>query len=101
MSIDDLIKIIGILAGLITSVTTICIFLKKAINKGFEPIYNKIDKLDKNQCMNYLIGYLADLDKGVQKDEVETKRAYEVYDHYIKDLNGNSYIHDKWIRLMK
>ena len=101
MSVEDLIKIIGLLAGLIGSVTTICVFIKKAINKGFEPIYTKIDKLDKNQCMNYLIAYLADLDKGIAKDEAETKRAYEVYDHYVKDLQGNSYIHDKWIRLMK
>lgn len=101
MSIEDLIKIIGLLAGLIGSVTTICIFIKKVINKGFEPIYAKIDKLDRNQCMNYLIAHLADVEKGIPKDEAETKRAYEVYDHYVKDLQGNSYIHDKWIKLMK
>lgn len=83
------------------AVTTICVFCKKAINKGFEPINNKIDKLDKNQCMNFLVSFLADTEKGIEKDEAEIRRAYEVYDHYVKDLHGNSYIHDKWTRLMK
>ena len=38
---------------------------------------------------------------GVEKDEVQIKRAYEVYEHYTKDLHKNSYIHDKWEKLMK
>ena len=101
MTVEELIKIIGIIASLISSVTAICVFLKKAITKGLEPITAKIDKLDKNQCMNFLVSYLADVEKGIKKDEAETRRAYEVYDHYVKDLNGNSYIHDKWTRLMK
>ena len=33
--------------------------------------------------------------------EVEEKRAHDVYDHYRNDLNGNSYIEDKWNKLMK
>ena len=101
MTEEELIKIIGGIAGLISSITIICVFCRKVINKGFEPINNKIDKLDKNQCMNFLVSYLADVEKGVKKDDAETRRAYEVYDHYVKDLNGNSYIHDKWTRLMK
>lgn len=101
MSVVELFDLIIKIASFIAAVSAICMFCKKVINKGFEPVYEKIDKLDKNQCMNYLIAYLADLDKGIPKDEAETKRAYEVYDHYVKDLKGNSYIHDKWTRLMK
>ena len=34
-------------------------------------------------------------------DDVEVKRAHDVYDHYSGDLHGNSYIKDKWEKLMK
>ncbi len=45
------------------------------INKIFNPIYKKIIECQKN-------------------------RAYEIYDHYINDLKGNSFIKDKWERLI-
>ena len=101
MEVNDLIKLIGIIAGLITSVTVICTFLKSAIDKGFEPIRNEIKMLDVNQCKNFLVTFLKAVEKGEVMDEVETQRAYEVYDHYVKDLQGNSYIHAKWEKLMK
>ena len=88
-------------ASFVTAVTTICAFLKKVINKGFEPLNKKIDKIDENQCKNYLVTFLKAKEKGEKMDEVEEQRAYEVYDHYTKDLNGNSYIHDKWEKIMK
>ena len=92
-------------ASLVTAVTTICAFLKKivekTVNKAFKPIYEKIDKLDESQCKNYLVTFLKSKEKGEIMDEVEEQRAYEVYDHYTKDLNGNSYIHDKWEKIMK
>jgi len=88
-------------ASFITAITVICTFIKKVIIKGFEPIYKKIDELDINQCKNYLVTFLKSKEKGEKIDEVEEQRAYEVYDHYIKDLKGNSYIHDKWEKLMK
>lgn len=82
-------------------VATILIGSKKIINKQLEPINKKIEKIDENQCRNFLVDYLADVEKGIPKDEVQTKRAYEVYEHYTNDLHKNSYIHDKWERLMK
>ena len=53
------------------------------------------------EIRNYLVEFLADVENGIKKDEAQIKRAYEVYDHYKQDLNGNSYIGDKWERLMK
>ena len=97
----QIINWIILIASLITAITTICVFLKKVIRKGFEPIYKKIDNLDVNQCKNFLVTFLKSVEKGEVMDDVEIQRAYEVYDHYIKDLNGNSYIHDKWEKLMK
>ena len=94
-----------LISSFLTAVTTICVFLKKAINKAvskwFAPIYKKIDDLDVNQCTNYLVTFLKSVEKGEIMDDVEIQRAHEVYDHYIKDLKGNSYIHDKWEKLMK
>ena len=101
MSVQELIDVIIKISCLIGAVTAICVFLKKVINKGLEPIMAKIDKIDKSQSMNYLVSFLADKEKGVEKDQVETQRAYDVYDHYVNDLKGNSYIKDKWERLMK
>ena len=97
----QIINWIGIIAGLITSVTTIYISLKKVINKGFEPIYKKIDNLDESQCKNYLVTFLKSVEKGEVMDDVEIQRAHEVYDHYTGELRKNSYIHDKWQKLMK
>lgn len=97
---ENIINWIKIIAGLITAITTICVFCKKIINKGFEPVYHRLDKLDINQCRNYLVNFLSDMEAGEEVSELRVKRAYEVYDHYC-DLGGNSYIHDKWEKLMK
>ena len=86
---------------LVGSISTILIALKKIIIKQLEPLNQTIENLDKNQCKNYLVRFLADIERGEKMDDIEIKRAYDAYDHYRKDLNGNSYIHDKWQKLMK
>lgn len=84
----------------------------KAVDNKFkealEPINEKLDnvnadikKLDKNQCMNYLVDFIEDSKNGIIKDEIQKKRASEVYDHYTQDLHGNSYIHDGWQKYVK
>lgn len=97
---DVLIKIIEVIAGLITSVGIISLFIKKNFDKMVckitTPILEKIDKMDKNQCMNYLTEFLADVRGGVHKTEYQKARAHDVYKHYSTDLNGNSYIHEQW-----
>ena len=98
---ENIINWVILIASFLTAITTICMFCKKAISKGFEPIYGRIDKIDENQCRNYLVDFLADIKAGVKKDECQIERAYELYDHYTKDLGGNSYIHSKWGKIMK
>lgn len=95
--INDTLKFIVEFVGI---VVTILIGSKKIINTQLEPLNKKIDKIDENQCRNFLVDFLADVEKGIEKDEVQIKRAYEVYEHYTKDLHKNSYIHAKWERLM-
>lgn len=76
--------------------------------EALEPINEKLDnvnadikRLDKNQCMNYLVDFIEGSKNGVPKDEIQKKRASEVYDHYTNDLHGNSYIHDGWEKYVK
>ena len=82
-------------------VMAVIVAMKKVLNKQLSPLNKKIDKIDENQCRNYLVDFLADVEKGIEKDDTQIKRAYEVYDHYSIDLHGNSYIHDKWEKLKK
>ena len=91
IDVDVLIKIIKFIAELITSCGVI-----KMVCKITTPILEKIDKMDKNQCMNYLTEFLADVRSGVHKTEYQKARAHDVYKHYSTDLNGNSYIHEQW-----
>lgn len=71
-------------------------YFDKMVSRITEPIINKINDMDKNQCMNYLTEFIADVKNGVHKSEYQKARAHEVYEHYTKDLKGNSYIHDQW-----
>ena len=100
IDLDVLIKIIKFAAELITSCGIILVFVKKYLDKMVSkittPILEKIDKMDKNQCMNYLTEFLADVRSGVHKTEYQKARAHDVYKHYSTDLNGNSYIHEQW-----
>lgn len=75
--------------------------IKKIFSKQLEPLNSTLRQLDINQCKNYLVRFLADIERGEKLDNVEIQRAYEAYDHYTNDLKCNSYIHDKWNKLMK
>lgn len=71
------------------------------VNEKLEIVNQDIRRLDKNQCMNYLVNFIEDSKNGILKDEIQKKRASEVYDHYTNDLHGNSYIHDGWGKYVK
>ena len=94
-------EIIIELAVLITSLTTIYITIKKIVMSSMKEIISRVDELDFNQCKTYLTNFLADVEKGEIKDSEQMSRASEIYDHYSRDLNGNSYITNKWKKLMK
>ena len=73
----------------------------KPINDKLGTIDDRIDKLDKNQCKNYLTEFLEDVKNGIPKSDIQIQRATEVYDHYRNDLHLNTYIHDSWEKYMK
>lgn len=84
-----------------TATYTIVKAVRKAIEKGFEPVNTKIDKVDKNATMNYIVSQMNDIEKGEKLDGVAKMRFYEQYEHYVQDLKGNTYIHDEFERLKK
>ncbi len=103
---------LGLIAGLIASISAIMLFLQKSLKKviknEIEPMSIQINKindnikgLDVSQCKNFLVRFLADVEQGNVLDEVEKERAYEIYDHYTNDLKQNSYIHTRWEQLLK
>lgn len=87
--------------GLVGATITIVKSVKKVIQSAFEPIEKKIDKVDKNATMNYIVARMDEIDKGNKLDGVAKMRFVEQYEHYTKDLNGNTYIHDEYERLKR
>ena len=81
-------------------INNLSLTLKEEMTQLKEEVNEKLDSIDENQCKNYLVRSLADLERGVKLDEVEIKRMYDAYDHYCNDLKGNSYIHSKWDKVM-
>jgi len=117
--LDKLSVTIISLATVLNAILAIVNFIKTAkkpvdtaienkFTKALEPINKKLDnvnadikRLDKNQCMNYLVDFIEDSKNGIPKDDIQKKRASEVFDHYTLDLHGNSYIHDGWNKYVK
>ena len=100
MSID----IVGIVLGLgafVTALTAIITALKKVLQIWLDNNVNKkIDTLDILICKLHIIDFLSDVENGVVKDDEQIRLAHEMYDHYTNDLKQNSYVHDKWERIM-
>lgn len=112
--------LVGALA-VIGTATGVYTFLKKGINKVFHPLTvkletlsndlnkkidklqetmdEKLDKVDRNATMNYLVARMADIDNGEKLDGVARKRFIDEYEHYTKELSGNSYIKEEFDRL--
>ena len=101
MTLGEIFHALKFIIEFVGIVVTIFCLSKKIINKQLEPINKKIIKIDENQCRNFLVDFLADIDNGIKKDDVQIKRAYEVYEHYTNELHKNSYIHDKWEKARK
>lgn len=101
ITLGELANVLKWLVTFGTTIITIIVAFKKILDKSMQPIHKKIDELDVHQCKNFLVRFLADVERGQKMDDIEVKRAHDVYDHYTNDLKQNSYIHDKWEKLMK
>lgn len=97
----DIVSIVLGLGAFITALTGIITALKKVLQIWLDNNVNsKIDKLDILICKLHIIDFLSDVENGVEKDDEQIRLAHEMYDHYSKDLKQNSYVHDKWNKVM-
>ena len=84
----------------VTAAGVIVTVLKRFLSKELEPLKSQIHKMDVKECRRFLIDFLIDIENGIVKDEVQWKFAHDVYDHYINELKENSYVKDKWERVV-
>ncbi len=82
-------------------------WLKVALKDEFEPINNRLNKLEEQNKnlelgsdKNYLVHFLSCIEQNNTIDEVENERFYETYERY-HALGGNSYIDHKVEKLKK
>lgn len=100
-------EFLATLLGIVVSVTIIggivIHFIKKTITESLKETNDNLRKTRINDCKNYLVAFLADVENGERMSVEEIERAYEVYEEYTDpdDLDQNHYVKDQWQRLMK
>ena len=99
--------IVGLIRGAQELKKSIKEFLEKLLADQFKEVNNKlndmqssINVLDTQACKNFLVRYLADIERGNIIYDSERQRFWEEYDHYIKDLGENSFIKE-WVARLK
>ena len=99
--------IVGLIKGVKYLKKTIREFFQNLLDDQFEAMNKKLDdmqdtmtSIDTQSCKNFLVRYLADIDRGAFIYESERQRFWEEYDHYIKDLGENSFIKE-WVAKLK
>ena len=99
--------VVGLIRGVQELKKSIKEFLEKLLADQFKEVNNKLNEmqssitvLDKQACKNFIVRYLADVERGNYIYESEQQRFWEEYDHYIDDLHENSYIKE-WVMRLK
>lgn len=99
--------VVGLIRGVQELKKSIKEFLEKLLADQFKEVNDKLNDmqssitvLDKQACKNFLVRYLADIERGNIIYDSERQRFWEEYDHYIKDLGENSFIKE-WVARLK
>lgn len=72
----------------------------EALDKKIKQLEKRVEKVDQEAVKNYLVPFLAGVERGNPVDEIERERFHEEYQHYV-DGGGNSYIKSKVDKLKK
>lgn len=82
-------------------------FLNNLLDSKFKTTNGKIDDvasalrtLDVQTTRNFLVRYLADIERGQFIYDTEKEQFWKEYDHYIKELKENSFI-KKWVERLE
>ena len=82
-------------------------FLNSLLDSKFQTTNSKIDDvasalrtLDVQTTRNFLVRYLADVERGQYVYDTEKEQFWKEYDHYINELKENSFI-KKWVERLE
>lgn len=84
--------------GIVALVKWIRSVIVKVIQTELAPIKADVASVDLENCKNYLVTYLASVERGEEKEEIEKERFWEQYGHYTAK-GGNSYIKNRVAKL--
>lgn len=107
LTIEDISLIVIFIGGLIGGIKYLKKELKDALKEmlkdQFREVNEKLDglqasltKVDTQSCKNFLVRFLADVERGAFVYDDEKRRFWEEYDHYTEELKENSYIKE-WV----
>lgn len=113
LTLEQLSIMVIFVLGLIVGIRQLKKEIKDAIAESlkdeFQEINDKLDSMqahvemiDEQACKNFLVRYLADIERGVIIYDSEKSRFWEEYDHYVDpdEIDGNSYIKE-WVAKLK
>lgn len=94
-----LVALIGGIAFLTKSLKKVISDLLKdefeAVRKDIADLKKDLGKVDMENCKNFIVRFLSDVERGDYISDAELQRFWEEYQHYI-DKGGNSYIKE-WV----
>lgn len=100
ITLDEIARMAAFVVALGGSIAAIVGGVKRAVGKLLEPLQEQIRNVDMENCKNYLVTFLAGVERGQEHDEIELERFHEELGHYRK-IGGNSYIAAKVEKLQK
>lgn len=100
ITLEQLATWAAFLAAFGGSVAAIIRGVNKAVSKLLEPLSEQIKSVDRENCKNFLVTFLAEVERGQDHDQIELERFHEQFEHY-KAIGGNSYIKAKVDKLQK
>ena len=93
ITLGDLARWAAFAVGLCGSIAAIIAGVKKAVGKLLEP-------LAMDNAKNYIVPFLARMERGEPVDSIEVERFHEEYKYY-RAHDGNSYIKSRVEKLQK
>lgn len=100
LTLEQIARGVAFIVALGGSIAAILRGVKKVMEKLLAPIQDQIKSVDMENCKNYLVTFLAGVERGQEHDEIELERFHEQLGHY-QQIGGNSYIKSKVQKLQK
>ena len=92
--------IVALITGIFTLIVSTINLISNKKNVKKQDLINAINKVQLDNCKNYLVHAIAKVEDGRELSIIEKERYWENFDIYT-ELGGNSYIHASTDRLQK